>query len=96
VYQDQGIREHRPEHGEADQVERPVGRGGQDQVRQRRKADDETDAQQQVASYLGASLDQVQAPEIAFQRRIVEAKAWKAALELQCVNRLRRRFAAVD
>ena len=39
---------------------------------ERGEADDEADAQQQIASDLGAALGLVRAPEISLQRRVVE------------------------
>jgi hypothetical protein len=58
---------------------------------ERRKADDEGDAQQQVATDLSAAFRQVRAPEATLQVGIVELESRKAALELQRVIRLRRR-----
>jgi hypothetical protein len=59
-----------------------------------RKTDYKADPQPQIAVDLSPVLNQVGAPEIAFQRRIVERQAWKAALELGRVRRTRRRKAA--
>ena len=59
-----------------------------------READDKTDAQQQIAIDLRAVLGEVCATEIALQRRIVKRQARKAAFELGCVGRSRRRQAA--
>ena len=58
------------------------------------KTNDKADAQQQIAIDLRAVPGEVGAPEIEFQRRVVERQARKAALELGCVRRTRRRGAA--
>jgi hypothetical protein len=82
VHQDQRDQKDRPEYGEADQVQRPVHGARQYQVSQRRRADDEADAQQQVATDPGTIPGEMRAPEAALQIGIVERQAWKAALEL--------------
>jgi hypothetical protein len=51
-------------------------------------------SQQQIAINLRAVLGEVGTPEIPFQRRIVKLEPRKAALELGCVRRSRRRQAA--
>lgn len=59
---------------------------------ERREADDEADAQQQIATDLRTIPGQMRAPEAAFQIGIVELQARKAALELKRVSRLGRRI----
>ena len=59
-----------------------------------READDKADGQEQVAVDLSAVLGEMRATEVALQRRIVERQARKAAFELGCVRRSRRREAA--
>ena len=61
---------------------------------ERGETEDKADAQQQITIDLRPVLGQVSASEIAFQRRIVERQAGKAALELGRVRRTRRLEAA--
>jgi len=61
-------------------------------MRERREANDEADAQQQIATDLRAIPGQMRASEAAFQIGIVELQARKAALKLKRVSRLGRRI----
>jgi hypothetical protein len=52
MHQDECDQEDRAQHREPDQIQRPIHRRRQHQVSERREADDEADAQQQIAADL--------------------------------------------
>jgi hypothetical protein len=72
VHQEQRDQKDRPEHREANQIQRADSRALANQMGQRREADDESDAEQQVAADLSPIAGQVRASEVALQRGIIE------------------------